>query len=188
MITGILLAAGHSSRFGSNKLLQKLAGGLPVIAVTALKLKQEVDHLIAVIKPGDEELKALLDTLEIETVSCEQSHLGMGHSIACGVARAPHASAWLIALADMPYIEADTFRTLANLMRTGVDIAAPLYEKRRGHPVGFNRSYFDELVLLAGDEGARTIIERNRKKFRGFACKDSGVVRDIDYPEDVVIH
>jgi molybdenum cofactor cytidylyltransferase len=188
MITGILLAAGHSTRFGNNKLLEKLAGGMPVIAVTALKLKQEVDHLIAVIKPEDTEIKALLDTLEIETVTCAQSHMGMGHSIACGVAKAPHASAWLIALADMPYIQADTFHTLANLMRTGVGIAAPLFEKRRGHPVGFNKQYFDELVLLTGDQGARAIIERNTKVFRGFTCQDSGVVRDIDFPEDVVIH
>jgi molybdenum cofactor cytidylyltransferase len=188
VIIGVLLAAGHSTRFGSNKLLEKLAGGMPVIAVTALKLKQEVDHLIVVVKPEDKEIKALLETLEIETVTCEQAHMGIGHSIACGVAKTPLASAWLIALADMPFIQADTFRTLANMMRTGIGIAAPLYEKLRGHPVGFNNKYFDELVQLVGDQGARAIIERNAKMFRGFACKDSGVVRDIDFPEDVVIH
>lgn len=161
---------------------------MPVIVVTALKLKQEVERLIAVVRPEDEEIKALLQTLEIETVTCEQSHLGIGHSIACGVAKAPQASAWLIALADMPYIESDTLHTLANLIRTDVGITAPIYEKQRGHPVGFNNKYFDELVQLVGDQGTKTIIEANAKAFKGFVCRDSGVVRDIDFPEDVVIH
>jgi molybdenum cofactor cytidylyltransferase len=188
MITGVLLAAGNSSRFGSNKLLEKLEGGMPVIAVTALKFKQEVDRLVVVVKPEDEETQALLQTLEIETVSCPQTHLGMGHSIACGVAHTPEASAWLIALADMPYVRPDTLHTLANLMRTGAGIAAPVYQTRRGHPVGFHQRYFDELVQLTGDQGGRNIIERHSGMFRGFGCQDPGVVRDIDFPEDVVLH
>jgi molybdenum cofactor cytidylyltransferase len=188
VITGVLLAAGHSTRFGSNKLLERLEGGMPVVAVTALKLKQEVDRLIVVLKPEDTELKALLTTLEIETVACPQAHLGMGHSIACGIAHVPQAYAWIIALADMPYIQPDTLHTLANLMRTGAGIAAPIYETRRGHPVGFHQRYFDELVQLTGDQGGRTIIQRHKRMFRGFGCQDPGVLRDIDFPEDMVLH
>lgn len=188
MIAGILLAAGNSSRFGDNKLLQPLAGGMPVIAVTALKLKQEVDRLLVVIKPGDVAIGKLMETLEIETVECEQSAEGIGHSIACGVAKLPEAEAWLIALADMPYVQADTLHSLVGLMRTGVGIAAPIYGGQRGHPVGFQQRFFDELVQLEGDKGARAIIEANRQAFKGFVCQDPGSLRDIDRPEDLVIH
>ncbi|MDH5182584.1 MAG: nucleotidyltransferase family protein [Gammaproteobacteria bacterium] len=188
MIQGILLAAGHSSRYGSNKLLESLEGGMPVALVSALKLKENVDRLLVVIKPEDEELKALFDKLEIETLICDRSSLGIGESIACAVRASHDASAWIIALADMPYIQSETIATLVNMMRVGAAISAPMLKGRHGHPVGFKQTFLDELIQLTGDEGARSIIAAHKQDFAGFACQDKGIHRDIDFPSDIILH
>lgn len=188
MIVGVLLAAGGSRRFGDNKLIQGMVDGTTLIRAAATNLLPHVDRLVIVVRPQDKDLPARLQGLDVDTVSCADSELGMGHSIACGVARYPQADGWIIALADMPYIQAETLDTLVKLMHTGVGIAAPVFQGQRGHPVGFQQRYFDALVQLTGDRGAKSVIEADMKRFRGFACQDPGVVRDIDYPRDLVLH
>lgn len=188
MIQGILLAAGQSSRFGSNKLLHRLEGGMPVAVVSALKLKENVDRLLVIIKPEDDELREIFKKLEIKTLSCERSHLGIGDSISAAVKASHDASAWIIALADMPYIQSQTIATLGNMMRIGAAISAPMKNGHRGHPVGFNKKFLDPLILLSGDEGARHIIATHKDEFIGFASQDQGIHRDIDLPEDLTFH
>lgn len=188
MIQGILLAAGQSSRFGRNKLLEPVEGGMPVAVVSALTLKEHVDHLLVILKPGDDELRALFDKLEIETLCCERSELGIGDSISCAVKASHSASAWIITLADMPYIQSQTIATLANMMRIGAPISAPMQNGRRGHPVGFSNKFLDQLLLLTGDRGARHIIDQHSNEFLGFSSQDRGIHRDIDYPRDLGLH
>jgi len=188
MIQGILLAAGQSSRFGSNKLLEPVEGGMPMAVVSALTLKENVDHLLVILKPEDDELRALFNKLEIETLSCERAHLGIGDSISYAVKASHSASAWIIALADMPYVQSQTIATLSNMMRIGAAISAPMHNGRRGHPVGFSQKFLDQLLLLTGDEGARNIIKAYSNDFLGFSSQDKGIHRDIDYPRDLGLH
>ena len=104
----------------------------------------------------------------------------MGASLACGVQSAPDADAWLIALADMPWIRPSTIRTLAAALAGGADIVAPSYDGERGHPVGFAQRHYAALSALTGDEGARAIVQVNQTTLRLEATDDPGVVRDVD--------
>ena len=52
-ICGILLAAGASKRFGSDKLMHTLAGTTPVAVAALANLRSAIPHVIAVVRPGD---------------------------------------------------------------------------------------------------------------------------------------
>lgn len=92
-IVGILLAAGESRRFGARKLLHPLADATPIGLRGARNLAGIVDKTIAVVAPGDTEIRDLLGTIYVEVHVCPESRAGMGASLACGVrASAPIAA------------------------------------------------------------------------------------------------
>lgn len=185
MIAGLLLAAGAGTRFGGDKLLHPLPDGTPIAVQAARSLLQGVDYGIAVVRPGDWWLAGLLEAAGLRTVFCPNAAAGMGASLACGIEAAQDADGWLIALADMPFVQATTVRGLADLLRSGAPIAAPCHEGRRGHPVGFQRDFFAALARLDGDQGARGLLAAHAARIRLLDCDDPGILADIDVPADL---
>lgn len=185
MPVGILLAAGTSQRFGSNKLLHPLIGNTPMLLVTAERLSSVLPGSIAVINQSLKHYSAQLQQLGLHVVINEQAQQGMGSSIACAVRASRDAGGWLIALADMPYIKKETLKLIINKLNEGASMVAPQFRQQRGHPVGFSQSYANELLALNKDVGARNIIKNNQDQLELVITDDEGVVRDIDYPEDV---
>ena len=181
-LAGILLAAGRSRRFGSDKLLHPLPGGTPMALASAAALRAAVPRMVAVIRKDNEALTALFAAWRIPTAVADQADSGMGASLAAGVAASANASGWLIALADMPFIQPHTIARVADALRRGAGMAAPSYEGQRGHPVGFSGAYLDELLKLQGDEGARAVIRRHAHGLVLVECNDPGVLVDIDRP------
>jgi molybdenum cofactor cytidylyltransferase len=182
-IVGILLAAGRSTRFGSDKLLVPLADGVPVAIAALSNLAQAVDDVVAVVRPGDEPLARALGAGGARVTACPRASEGMGASLAWGVRASPLASAWLVALADMPWIRAQSVARVAEAMKNGASIAAAGCRDIRGHPVGFASTFYADLVALSGDEGAKAILSRQRISI--VETGDNGVLRDVDTPEDL---
>ena len=106
---GILLAAGKSTRFGSNKLLHPLTDNRPMLLVSAEKLAKEMPASIVVINEQLIPLSAQLEQMGLRVVVNERAEQGMGSSIACGVGACQDASGWLIMLADMPSLKTECF-------------------------------------------------------------------------------
>ncbi|MGH8502355.1 MAG: nucleotidyltransferase family protein [Gammaproteobacteria bacterium] len=183
---GILLAAGSARRFGSHKLLHPLPDGTLIGVAAARNLLAGCGHALAVVRPGDRDFAALLRTEGLEIVVARRARLGMGASLAAGVAAAPDANGWLIALADMPWIAPRTIRAVVSMLENGAALAAPSHNGRRGHPVGFARAFKDELVNLTGDTGARELVRRYAERLQLFPCGDAGVLKDIDTPADLL--
>ncbi len=185
MITGILLAAGASVRFGSKKLLHSLPEGEPIGLASARRLASGVDRAIAVIPPQEPALATLFDDAGLEVIICTRCSEGMGTSLACGIAASKNAAGWVIALADMPFIEASTIHVVAQALRSGALLAAPWCDGRRGHPVGFSRPLGEQLVALSGDVGAKEIVARHRESLVLLPVSDPGIHRDIDTAADL---
>lgn len=186
-IVGLLLAAGQGRRFGSDKLLHQLADGTPLAVAAARTLRAACPRAIAVLRPEQRQLAALLVAEGLETVLCQESSDGMGHSLAAGVAASADAVGWVVALADMPFLRAETIRQVVEALSDGAPLAAPFHAGRRGHPVGFAARWRDALVALAGDEGARAIIGTNQESLVPIATDDPGVLRDVDTPADLTV-
>jgi len=185
-VTGILLAAGRSERFGGNKLLAPLPDGVPLAVRAARTLKTVLPEVLAVVSPGDTELSHTLVREGLMVQECADAVRGMGHSLACGVAATPDAGAWIIALADMPAIQASTFRAVAQALADGAELVAPAYGGRRGHPVGFGAGWRNWLLALEGDRGARDLLAAHADRLMLIEVDDPGILRDVDTPDDLV--
>ena len=110
----------------------------------------------------------------------------MGGTLAQVVAAAPETGAgYIIALADMPFVSADSIRAVAAALQGGAKLVAPVYRGQRGHPVGLAASYRDELLALGGDAGARDIIRRDAANLQLVDVDDPGVLWDIDTRADL---
>ncbi len=183
---GILLAAGKSSRFGGDKLRYPITQNKSVAVQSCLNLIAGTDKVLAVIRPGAEILAELLENTGATVVICPNAEQGMGTSLAYGVSCLPEAHGWLIALADMPWIQTSTICKVAYSVRSGASISVPVWQGKRGHPVGFSRVFRDELIALSGDSGAKKLLEKYSTQIHELDCKDSGVLRDIDIPADLI--
>ena len=186
-IVGLLLAAGQGRRFGSDKLLHPLDDGTPLAVASARKLKEACPRAIAVLRPEQTTLAALLIAEGLEVVICPEASAGMGHSLAAGVAASLEAAGWLVALADMPFVQVATLRSVADALNAGAALAAPFHNGQRGHPVAFAARWRDQLLALTGDEGARAVVGNNRGLLSRIDTADAGVLRDVDTPQDLAL-
>ena len=185
-IRSILLAAGASQRFGSNKLLVDV-GGEPMVVRAARNLLAAGVPVLCVVRDLAGPVARVLGGMPgLDLVACPEAGHGMGRSLAWGVATTPTADAWLVALGDMPEVAPDTIRSLIRVLKTRASMVAPEYGGRRGHPVGFSRRWYSDLLALEGDQGARGLLAKHPQALRRVPVQDPGVLRDLDHPEDLV--
>jgi molybdenum cofactor cytidylyltransferase len=110
---------------------------------------------------------------------------GQASSIRVGIAALPpDTEAALIVLGDQPLLPPEIIPALvAALARTGKAIAAPRYRDGRGNPVLFARATFPELLAIAGDQGARSVLERDPGRV-ALVDFDVPMPQDLDTPRD----
>jgi len=185
LISGILLAAGAGSRFGGDKLLHPLDDGVAIAAHAARNLLAATSDVVAVVRWGDFPLYDMLEQEGCQVTMFQGAARGMGASLAHGVKEARGAGGWVVALADMPRIAPATIRAVAAALEAGAQIAAPVFQGERGHPVGFGTALRDELLALDGDQGARAVLERHRNAVKLVECDDPGILLDIDRRADL---
>lgn len=185
----LLLAAGHGRRFaverpGADKLAVDLARDgrvQPLLLHSLDALLGQGSEVLLVCSPGRE---ALAEQARQRGARVEYVHSqGLGESLAHGVsAGGPRAGGWLVALADMPWIRRDSIARVLQAMSPR-HVCLPTYQARRGHPVGFPGAALEALSSLAGDQGARHVLQQ--WPVHELALDDPGILRDVDRPADL---
>jgi molybdenum cofactor cytidylyltransferase len=184
----VVLAAGRGSRFRGlqHKLMQTLGASTVLATTLSNALATELPVLVVTTEPLADLVSRHVATRDMVVLppvgSPASQQLGMGYSIAAGVAARSDASGWLILPADMPMVQTGTLRRVAD----GLDdhaIAYAQYRGLRGHPVGFSAELYSELVLLTGDEGARRLVARYPAA--AVEVDDPGVLLDVDTEDDL---
>lgn len=186
-IAGILLAGGRGTRFDPSgqrdKLRQALPEGEAVAVAAAGNMLAVLPTLIAVVRHDNQELALALQQAGCTVSLCNDSGQGMAASLVHGLLQTKDANGWIIALADMPYVAGSTITALRDALADGADIAAPVWNGKRGNPVGFSRRHLDALLQLRGDEGARSLLKAY--PVVEVPVSDPGIRRDIDTPDDL---
>jgi molybdenum cofactor cytidylyltransferase len=179
----IVLAAGAASRFGADKRRAVLGNGQTVLEATLASIPASFTRRILVLKADDDDLVGRFQAgWQICIANAPES--GMANSLTNGIALAGDWQGALIALADMPHISPATYAALQEAL-TEHPIVIPTCAGTRGNPAGFRQAFFSEFAQLAGDKGAKSLLQ----KYAGvcFECEtgDEGVLRDIDTPEEL---
>lgn len=184
-VTAIVLAAGKSSRMGTNKLLADV-NGEPMIRRTVAAVGQAVDHTIVVTGRDKEEIERALEGVSVSFVHNSDFAEGLSTSLKRGIEVAPtETDAAIIALGDMPLVTPDTVRRLIAAYNPAEhrSICVPVYKGERGNPVLWGRQNFEALAGLEGDKGARVLFRTHSDEIVEVEMLDESVLMDADTPE-----
>ena len=185
MNVGILiLAAGRSTRFGTDKRLATLPGGRRVLDTTLSKVRASGLKFTVCLGVNDKHIADQLLQENVHCIQCHRADEGMGGTLAEASGHILGWDAVIVALGDMPWTASDTYRKVAARLSPEV-ICVPSREGRRGHPVGFGSNFYSQLQSLGGDTGARHLLQRFSKHVVELPLDDSAIHRDIDTPADL---
>jgi molybdenum cofactor cytidylyltransferase len=185
-IAALLLAAGKSSRMGSNKMLEEV-DGRPMVARTAQRLlASRARPIIGVLGNRADDVDAALGKLPIERVLNPDFADGLSTSLKRGLAALPEdVDGVVVCLGDMPLIAGrDIDRLIAAFNPLeGRAIVVPTRRGKRGNPILWSRPFFAEMMALSGDQGARKLIEEHADLVAEVEMDNDAIFIDIDTPQ-----
>ena len=185
-VAGIILAAGASRRMGSvNKLLASIAGKPLVRHAVESFVATSLSPIIVVVGYESDKVAAALEGLPVQLVFNPEHATGQGSSVGVGVeALDNNVTDAMIGLGDMPLLPSTLLDSLIqkHIGREGhaCNITIPAFEGQRGNPVLWGKTFFPELITLAGDRGGRQLLNDHTAAQHLITCDHSSVLRDVD--------
>lgn len=160
-LAGLVLAAGASQRFGTPKPLALFRGVPLVRRATALLGSCCTAGVYVVAGTAEQGIRELVAPDGVQVIVNPDWASGMGSSLACGIGALPaEADAVLVMPCDLPAVTAADLDRLLAAWRAAPGLMAAA--EINGHPAPpaiFPRSFWPQLILLRGDQGARAVLE-----------------------------
>jgi molybdenum cofactor cytidylyltransferase len=189
LVSGVLLAAGASSRFSGPRPKQLASfRGEPLARHAArVALASRLRELIVVVGFAPELVREALSGLVLRVVENPDFRDGQASSLHTGLAAIdPNAHAVLVLPCDQPLLTAaDVDRLIAAYESTQAPIVLPATQPRRGAPALFDRSLFGDLARVEGDAGGRRLFERLSDQILEVELADPRALEDVDTAEDL---
>ena len=187
-VSGVLLAAGLSRRFGAElpKQLCLIEGEPLVRRIARRALGSRLVELIVVVGHQAEPVSTALAGLPVRIVENPAYETGQASSVRAGLGVVDSGSeAALFMPVDQPNLSTAVIDGLIELFEsTGGPIVLPTFEGERGAPVLFARSLFAELETLVGDSGGRQLFSRHAAGIAELQLADLGPLEGLDTRED----
>jgi molybdenum cofactor cytidylyltransferase len=183
VITGLVLAAGGSSRLGRPKQLLPFGRATLLDAVLTTARACEFDQLMCVIGGSAAEVRAGVDLHGVQVVENDVFGEGCSSSIAAALGAVdPRCEALVLMLGDQPGVSPEAVRTLIAGAATA-PLGACHYSDGRGHPFWFHRDVFADLLSLHGDKAVWKLLESGRYDVADVEI-EGPVPLDVDTWED----
>ena len=182
-VTGLVLAAGGSSRLGQPKQLLPYGDATLLDHVLGTARACVFDQLVCVIGGAAGEIQSTVGFHGIDVVENPEFGEGCSSSIAAALGAVDErAEALVLLLGDQPGVTAETVAALL-AGRGDAPIAVCVYADGRGHPLAFSRRLFPELSSLHGDKAVWKLLDRHADEAAEVAV-DGPIPRDIDTWDD----
>ena len=177
-----LLAAGRSTRFGTDKLAHLTAGTMLAVRAARTIAGLDFGHRFAVVGGSRPAVAAAIAAEGFVIVRNDDPAAGVSHSIRLAVAAASKtdAAALMICLADMPFVTTTHLDSLVAEWRASGGVVASSNGGTATPPALFPRAMWPILEGLEGDRGARDLITSAR-----LIAASAYELRDIDRPADL---
>ncbi len=193
-LCAIILAAGNSSRFGSNKLLH-MVNKQPMYkySINLIKLLQPNATVIVTKYPEIiREIQKNNRDSSLIIVENHHSELGQSHSMKLGIFAAQKLNCnfdgYLFMVSDQPYLTLASLKKLQQTWQKRGGICALSFEKKRGNPIIFSAQYIPELLHISGDTGGRVIIKNHLPDLTLIEATSARELQDIDTKYELKEH
>ncbi|QMU29606.1 nucleotidyltransferase family protein [Adhaeribacter radiodurans] len=159
----VLLAAGASVRLGSPKQNLNFQGQTLMQHAVQVAQQSGSSPIVVVLGAQADSLRAQLNFPEMYIVENKEWKEGMSASIRHGLAAllkvAPLVENVIIMLCDQPFVSGELLQELIKHKETSSQkIIACSYQDTVGTPVLFDKQYFQELLALHGNNGAKKLL------------------------------
>ena len=178
-ISGLILGAGASQRLGPPKQLLPFRGTTMLgWVVKQAERSTGLDEVVVVLGRAADEIRKQVDFESARVVENPVFTEGCASSYKAGLAALnPKSQALMIILGDQPGISPEVIDRLADeWRRTESLIALCSYNGRKGHPMIFAHSMFDQLAALHGDKAAWKLVDANAAREVQF---------NLPFPDDI---
>ena len=142
--------------------------------------------VVVVLGARSNQIMTEIDTSQVTISINSDWRNGISSSIRNGIQsalkRVPGLSGALIILADQPGITVDHLRSLMELGTSKGKMVATEYHGGLGVPAYFPAAYFEQLVTLSGDQGARSLLQKSRHLVVSIPFEPAAL--DIDTQQD----
>jgi molybdenum cofactor cytidylyltransferase len=188
-VAAVVLAAGRSTRMGAvNKMLAQI-GGKPLVRIAAEQAVASHAHPVIVVTGHErEKVESVLRGLPVRLVHNPDYADGLGTSLKTGIAAVPQDSdAVIVCLGDMPQVDAALIDRLIAAFdpERGALVVVPSIDGRRGNPVVWSRRFFQDLMGIQGDVGARYLIGNYAESVVEVPVAGDAALTDVDTPESL---
>jgi molybdenum cofactor cytidylyltransferase len=188
MLAAVILSGGASTRMGSPKALLPYQGR-PFLEHLLEVTKQPNIGLRRVVLGADADPIAKAVRLEPqELVVNEEWEKGQLSSVQAALRSLPPGTdGILLCLIDHPLISAALIQDLIEAFyRSKKPIVLPVYEGRRGHPVIFSASLYEELLCAPFEKGARAVVWAHPGEIEEMRTNEEGCVLNLNDPETMI--
>ena len=188
-VSGVVLAAGPSRRFGDGPPKQLLPfDGEPLVRRMVGRVSQsKLSEVIVVVGKAAREVEGSCRGFDVQVIVNPDFEDGQSLSVKLGLAAVdPAADAAMFVPVDQPELTIDVLDAIFDCYcRTGGPIVVPCHRGKRGAPVLFDRNLFGELATIEGDAGGRQLFSSHEKDIVELPVASAAPLRDLDTLEDL---
>src|SRR5690349_8896997 len=185
MITGLILAAGESSRMGRDKALLPYGGSTFLEHIVETLHGAGIERVTVVLGHHASEIQSGVNLHGTHVVVNQNYRQGQTSSLQAGLRSCDPeiVQAVMLCLVDHPLVSVEVVRQLIHgFEKSHCALVIPTHRGQRGHPVLISRELFAEILELGPSEGANTVTRKYREFTNFVEVSDAGILIDVDDP------